>query len=68
MFACVCVCMCVCVCVSDGLNDVETVLRIGFLNDKLLERREEYLALFDVVLVNDGPMSAFDDLLAPIFQ
>lgn len=53
---------------ADGLDDAETVLRIGFLNDKLVERREEYLGLFDVVLVNDGPMSAFQDLLAPILQ
>ena len=44
------------------------MLRIGFLNDKLEERRAEYLGLFDVVLVNDGPMSAFDELLAPILQ
>jgi 5'-nucleotidase len=53
---------------ADGLDDAETVLRIGFLNDKLEERRQEYLGLFDVVLVNDGPMSAFHDLLAPILQ
>ena len=28
---------------ADGLDDAETVLRIGFLNDKLVERRDEYL-------------------------
>lgn len=53
---------------ADGLDEAETVLRIGFLNDKMVERREEYLKLFDVVLVNDGPMTAFQDLLAPIFH
>jgi HAD superfamily hydrolase (TIGR01544 family) len=53
---------------ADGLDDAETVLRIGFLNDKIVERREEYLGLFDVVLVNDGPIAAFEDLLAPILQ
>ena len=31
---------------ADGLDEAETVLRIGFLNDKLLERRAEYLGLF----------------------
>jgi hypothetical protein len=27
---------------------LQTVLRIGFLNDKLVERRDEYLSLFDL--------------------
>ena len=27
---------------------MQTVLRIGFLNDKLVERRDEYLSLFDL--------------------
>ena len=44
------------------------MLRVGFLNDKVVERREEYLGLFDVVLVHDGPMTAIDELLTPIFE
>lgn len=53
---------------ADGLDEAETVLRVGFLNDKLAERRGEYLGLFDVVLVNDGPMTAFKDILEPILS
>ncbi|EKX35235.1 hypothetical protein GUITHDRAFT_79999 [Guillardia theta CCMP2712] len=52
---------------ADGLPNKQQVLKIGFLNDKIEERKEEYLEKFDVVIVNDGPMTAVNELLAPIF-
>ena len=49
---------------ADGLDEAETVLRIGFLNDKLLERRAEYLGRFGECekLERDGWMDSDIDV------
>eukprot|EP01116_Phalansterium_solitarium_P019782 TRINITY_DN5655_c0_g2_i1.p1 TRINITY_DN5655_c0_g2~~TRINITY_DN5655_c0_g2_i1.p1 ORF type:complete len:289 (-),score=32.17 TRINITY_DN5655_c0_g2_i1:145-1011(-) len=49
---------------GDGLGDLQmskgmspkTVLSVGFLNDRVEERKQAYLDAFDIVVLNDGPM------------
>ncbi|KAK1877615.1 Cytosolic 5'-nucleotidase 3 [Dissostichus eleginoides] len=38
---------------ADGVQDMENILKIGFLNDKVEERKQSYLDLYDIVLVQD---------------
>ncbi|XP_033998994.1 cytosolic 5'-nucleotidase 3-like [Trematomus bernacchii] len=38
---------------ADGVQDMENILKIGFLNDKVEERKQSYLDSFDIVLVQD---------------
>eukprot|EP00756_Hemistasia_phaeocysticola_P051888 Hpha_TRINITY_DN27061_c0_g1::TRINITY_DN27061_c0_g1_i1::g.33230::m.33230/K01081/E3.1.3.5; 5'-nucleotidase len=53
-----------CLLLGDGIGDAEmghghdwdTVLRVGFLNEKVEERVEQYKAVFDAVLLGDAPM------------
>eukprot|EP01137_Pigoraptor_chileana_P020084 Opistho-2@81989 len=56
---------------GDGLGDLQmshgvaydTILTIGFLNDKIEERMEAYVNAFDVVILNDGPMDYVNDIV-----
>ena len=50
---------------SDGVN-FDEILRVGFLNDKVPERMEEYKQKFDVVLVGDGDLGYVMQLLHDI--
>ncbi|CAJ1076200.1 cytosolic 5'-nucleotidase 3-like [Xyrichtys novacula] len=38
---------------ADGVQDMENILKIGFLNDKVEERKPSYLDSYDIVLVKD---------------
>lgn len=38
---------------ADGVQDMENILKIGFLNDKVEERKKSYLDSYDIVLVKD---------------
>uniref|UniRef100_A0A673BLL6 5'-nucleotidase n=1 Tax=Sphaeramia orbicularis TaxID=375764 RepID=A0A673BLL6_9TELE len=38
---------------ADGVQDMENILKIGFLNDKVEERKQSYLDSYDIVLVKD---------------
>ncbi|KAL6103203.1 nt5c3b [Pungitius sinensis] len=38
---------------ADGVQDMENILKIGFLNDKVEERKQSYLDAYDIVLVKD---------------
>lgn len=38
---------------ADGVQDMENILKIGFLNDKVEERKQSYLDSYDIVLVQD---------------
>lgn len=38
---------------ADGVQDMENILKIGFLNDKVEERKEFYLDSYDIVLIKD---------------
>ncbi|KAM3598711.1 uncharacterized protein V6R79_021644 [Siganus canaliculatus] len=41
---------------ADGVQDMENILKIGFLNDKVEERKKSYLDSYDIVLVKDETM------------
>ncbi|KAK7940113.1 hypothetical protein WMY93_003439 [Mugilogobius chulae] len=38
---------------ADGVHDMENILKIGFLNDKVEDRKPSYLDSYDIVLVKD---------------
>uniref|UniRef100_A0A3B4B070 5'-nucleotidase n=1 Tax=Periophthalmus magnuspinnatus TaxID=409849 RepID=A0A3B4B070_9GOBI len=38
---------------ADGVQDMENILKIGFLNDKVEDRRQSYLDSYDIVLIKD---------------
>uniref|UniRef100_A0A3Q2D611 5'-nucleotidase n=1 Tax=Cyprinodon variegatus TaxID=28743 RepID=A0A3Q2D611_CYPVA len=38
---------------ADGVQDMKYILKIGYLNDKVEERKQSYLDSYDIVLVND---------------
>ncbi|KAJ7985515.1 hypothetical protein DPEC_G00352860 [Dallia pectoralis] len=52
---------------ADGVPNVENILKIGYLNDKVEERLEKYLESYDIVLVKDEtlevPNSIFQKIL-----
>jgi hypothetical protein len=50
---------------SEGL-EVDTILKIGLLCMKVEERKEEFLAKFDVVLVMDDTMDFLYSLVEQI--
>ncbi|KAK6311578.1 cytosolic 5'-nucleotidase 3-like [Coregonus clupeaformis] len=41
---------------ADGVHSMENILKIGFLNDKVEERKTSYLNAYDIVLVKDETM------------
>ncbi|XP_012727477.2 cytosolic 5'-nucleotidase 3 isoform X2 [Fundulus heteroclitus] len=41
---------------ADGVQDMKNILKIGFLNDKLKERKQSYMDSYDVVLVGDASL------------
>lgn len=47
---------------AEGL-DADTVLSVAFLNDRIEERLPEFQSKFDVVLLNDAPMTFVLELL-----
>ncbi|XP_056263019.1 cytosolic 5'-nucleotidase 3-like [Pseudoliparis swirei] len=48
---------------ADGVQDMENILKIGFLNDKVEERKPSYLDSYDIVLVNDESLEVPNALL-----
>ncbi|XP_054252829.1 kelch-like protein 11 isoform X2 [Indicator indicator] len=48
---------------ADGVPFVENILKIGFLNDKVEERRGRYLEAFDVVLESDETLEVVNGIL-----
>uniref|UniRef100_A0A1A7YIW3 5'-nucleotidase n=1 Tax=Iconisemion striatum TaxID=60296 RepID=A0A1A7YIW3_9TELE len=38
---------------ADGVQDMDNILKIGFLNDKVEERKQAYLDSYDIVLIKD---------------
>ncbi|KAM9393219.1 cytosolic 5'-nucleotidase 3-like isoform 2-T3 [Pholidichthys leucotaenia] len=38
---------------ADGVQDMENILKIGYLNDKVEERKRSYLDSYDIVLIKD---------------
>ncbi|XP_041736619.2 cytosolic 5'-nucleotidase 3 [Coregonus clupeaformis] len=48
---------------ADGVHSMENILKIGFLNDKLEERKTSYLNAYDIVLVKDETMEVPNAIL-----
>ncbi|XP_054986438.1 7-methylguanosine phosphate-specific 5'-nucleotidase [Sorex araneus] len=51
---------------ADGVPGVQNILRVGFLNDKVAERRERYLDAYDIVLEQDETLDVVNGLLQHI--
>uniref|UniRef100_A0A7N6A5H8 5'-nucleotidase n=1 Tax=Anabas testudineus TaxID=64144 RepID=A0A7N6A5H8_ANATE len=48
---------------ADGVQDMENILKIGFLNDKVEERKQAYLDSYDIVLVKDETLEVPNGIL-----
>ncbi|XP_060945983.1 cytosolic 5'-nucleotidase 3-like isoform X1 [Limanda limanda] len=48
---------------ADGVQDMENILKIGFLNDKVDERKQSYLDSYDIVLIKDETLVVPNALL-----
>ncbi|XP_038560683.1 cytosolic 5'-nucleotidase 3-like [Micropterus salmoides] len=48
---------------ADGVQDMENILKIGFLNDKVEERKQSYLDTYDIVLVKDETLDVPNAIL-----
>nr|XP_058140234.1 7-methylguanosine phosphate-specific 5'-nucleotidase isoform X3 [Dasypus novemcinctus] len=53
---------------ADGVPVVENILKIGFLNDKVEERRERYMDSYDIVLEKDETLDVVNGLLQHILH
>jgi len=48
--------------------DYDEIIKIGFLNDKIEENKQEYLENFDVVIINDGDMGYVNEVMGKILN
>lgn len=48
---------------ADGVQNMENILKIGFLNDKVEERKQSYVDSYDVVLIKDETLDVPNALL-----
>lgn len=48
---------------ADGVVDLQSTLKIGYLNDKVEERRESYLKSYDIILEKDETMDVPNAIL-----
>ena len=46
--------------------DYEEIIKIGFLNEKIEEQKEEYLKNFDLIILNDGTLKEVNKILKEI--
>ncbi|XP_069469335.1 cytosolic 5'-nucleotidase 3A isoform X2 [Ambystoma mexicanum] len=51
---------------ADGVPNVESILKIGFLNDKVEELLEKYMDSYDIVLVKDETLDVANSILQKI--
>ncbi|KAG5831821.1 hypothetical protein ANANG_G00283440 [Anguilla anguilla] len=51
---------------ADGVYRMQNILKIGFLNDKVEERKESYLKAYDIVLEQDETMNVANAILLHI--
>ncbi|KAJ0066381.1 hypothetical protein NL108_011748 [Boleophthalmus pectinirostris] len=51
---------------ADGVANVENILKIGFLNDKVEERLDKYLDHYDIVLVRDETLEVPNAILQKV--
>ncbi|XP_062302476.1 cytosolic 5'-nucleotidase 3-like [Osmerus eperlanus] len=48
---------------ADGVHNTENILKIGYLNDKVEERKQSYLNAFDIVLLKDETLEVANAIL-----
>ncbi|XP_060637124.2 7-methylguanosine phosphate-specific 5'-nucleotidase [Anolis sagrei] len=48
---------------ADGVADIENILRIGFLNDRVEEQRGKYMESYDIVLEKDETLDVANGIL-----
>ncbi|XP_063815911.1 7-methylguanosine phosphate-specific 5'-nucleotidase isoform X2 [Pseudophryne corroboree] len=48
---------------AEGVTNMENILRIGFLNDKVEELTEQFLQSYDIVLVRDETLDVVNGIL-----
>ncbi|XP_058262605.1 7-methylguanosine phosphate-specific 5'-nucleotidase-like isoform X2 [Hemibagrus wyckioides] len=48
---------------AEGVQDLKNLLRIGYLNDKVEERREAYVSSYDIVLEEDETLDVPNAIL-----
>ncbi|XP_077051676.1 cytosolic 5'-nucleotidase 3-like isoform X3 [Siphateles boraxobius] len=48
---------------ADGVMDLQNILKIGYLNDKVDERRQSYLNTYDIILEKDETMGVPNAIL-----
>uniref|UniRef100_A0A7N6FDJ4 5'-nucleotidase n=1 Tax=Anabas testudineus TaxID=64144 RepID=A0A7N6FDJ4_ANATE len=53
---------------ADGVQDMENILKIGFLNDKVEERKQAYLDSYDIVLVKDETLEVPNGILLRLLR
>ncbi|XP_026558008.1 cytosolic 5'-nucleotidase 3A isoform X2 [Pseudonaja textilis] len=51
---------------ADGVANVEHILKIGYLNDKVEELLEKYMESYDIVLVKDDSLDVANSILQKI--
>ncbi|XP_078544364.1 cytosolic 5'-nucleotidase 3A isoform X2 [Lissotriton helveticus] len=51
---------------ADGVPNVESILKIGYLNDKVDELLEKYMDSYDIVLVKDETLDVANSILQKI--
>lgn len=51
---------------ADGVPNVENILKIGYLNDKVEELLEKYMDSYDIVLVKDETLDVANSILQKI--
>ncbi|XP_037399807.1 cytosolic 5'-nucleotidase 3-like isoform X2 [Pygocentrus nattereri] len=53
---------------ADGVQNVQNILRIGYLNDKVEERRDAYVGSYDIVLEKDETLDIPNAILRYITE
>lgn len=51
---------------ADGVANVEHILKIGYLNDRVDELLEKYMDSYDIVLVRDESLDVANSILQKI--
>uniref|UniRef100_V9KBC4 5'-nucleotidase n=1 Tax=Callorhinchus milii TaxID=7868 RepID=V9KBC4_CALMI len=51
---------------ADGVQNIESILKIGFLNDKVEESLDTYMNSYDIVLVREGTLDLPNAILQKI--
>jgi 5'-nucleotidase len=53
---------------AEGVKDPQTLLKIGFINDKVEDRIEAYKKVYDVLVLHDGSFEFLLNLLKDLLS